>query len=174
MIKCFIQDDKTEWDLNLASLAAAYRSSVHETTEMSPNLMMLGREVRLPVDVIYNIKDPVTDAMFSVGEYVNKLRDKLQKAHVLARKKINTSVERQKHYYDLHTKEMSYEVGEKVLYLQESQGKLDRLYSGPWIITEKFSPYNYKIRSTLSDADGGKCPAEKVVHHDKLKKFLSR
>ena len=53
MIKSFIKDDQSEWDLNLPFLTAAYRASVQESTGMVPNLVMLGREVPLPVDLIY-------------------------------------------------------------------------------------------------------------------------
>lgn len=53
MTKSFIKDDQTEWDFNLPLLTATYRASVQESTEMTPNLVMLGREVRLPVDFIY-------------------------------------------------------------------------------------------------------------------------
>ena len=34
-------------------LLLAYRSTVQETTNFCPNLLMLGRDVFLPVDVIY-------------------------------------------------------------------------------------------------------------------------
>lgn len=52
MIKSYIKEDRTEWDLYLGCLGAAYRSSVHESTGVSPNLLMLGREVRIPSEVI--------------------------------------------------------------------------------------------------------------------------
>ena len=53
MIKSFIKDDQTEWDLNLPFLTAAYKASVQESTGMTPSFVMLGREVRLLVDLIY-------------------------------------------------------------------------------------------------------------------------
>jgi hypothetical protein len=53
MIKSFIKDDRTEWDLHISYLTAAYRASVQESTGMAPNFVMLGSEVRLPVDLIY-------------------------------------------------------------------------------------------------------------------------
>ena len=49
--KSYIRNDKTDWDLHLGCLGAAYRSSVHETTGVTPNLLMLGREVRMPSEV---------------------------------------------------------------------------------------------------------------------------
>ena len=46
MIKCYIRNEQTNWDRNLGCLAAAYRSTPQESTNLTPNLLMLGREVR--------------------------------------------------------------------------------------------------------------------------------
>jgi hypothetical protein len=48
MIKAYIKDEQTDWDLYLGCLAVAYRATMQESTELTPNLLMLGREVRLP------------------------------------------------------------------------------------------------------------------------------
>lgn len=53
MIKAFLKGEHTEWDLNLGCLAAAYRASPHETTGLTPNLLMLGQEVRLPAEILF-------------------------------------------------------------------------------------------------------------------------
>ena len=37
-----------DWDKYLPMVTAAYRSTVHETTRETPNMMMFGREVTLP------------------------------------------------------------------------------------------------------------------------------
>ena len=38
--------------LNLGCLAGAYCATQHESTGPSPNLLMLGQEIRLPSDII--------------------------------------------------------------------------------------------------------------------------
>ena len=48
MIKSFTKGNPTDWDLWLGCFCGAYRSTPHETTSVSPNLAMLGREVRTP------------------------------------------------------------------------------------------------------------------------------
>ena len=50
MISIFVQGNQRNWDHNLALLTAAYRSSKHEGTGLSPNLLFMGREANLPVD----------------------------------------------------------------------------------------------------------------------------
>jgi hypothetical protein len=52
MIKSFLRGEQTGWDLNLGCLAGAYRAIPHESTGLTPNLLLLGREVRLPIQVI--------------------------------------------------------------------------------------------------------------------------
>ena len=47
MIKAYLKNEQTDWDLHLGCLAAAYRSTPHESSQMTHNLLMLGREVRL-------------------------------------------------------------------------------------------------------------------------------
>ena len=53
MIKAYLKGQDREWDRNLGCLAAAYRSSQHESTGVSPNLLMLGREVRIPAEIMF-------------------------------------------------------------------------------------------------------------------------
>ena len=52
MIKSFLKGKQREWDRNLGSLAGAYRATVHESTGMTPNLVMFGKENQLPIEVI--------------------------------------------------------------------------------------------------------------------------
>ena len=52
MLRGKIQQDQTDWDLQLPICIMAYRGAVHESTGVSPNLLMLGRELEVPLDVI--------------------------------------------------------------------------------------------------------------------------
>ena len=53
MIKAYLKGEQTNWDRNLGCLAAAYRASQHESTGLTSNLLMLGREVGLPSEVMF-------------------------------------------------------------------------------------------------------------------------
>lgn len=39
-------------NLNLAYLAGAYRMTPHESTTLTPNMLILGREVQMKIEVI--------------------------------------------------------------------------------------------------------------------------
>ena len=73
MIKCYLKGEQTNWDQNLGCIAAAYRASPHETTTLTPNLLMLGREVRLPVDLVFGKQSH--SSMIEEGEYVRKINE---------------------------------------------------------------------------------------------------
>ena len=42
-----------DWDQHVPLLLMAYRSAVHETTKCTPAKLMLGRDLRLPVGLMY-------------------------------------------------------------------------------------------------------------------------
>ena len=46
----FADYHQRDWDVHIPFLLMAYRSAVHDTTGITPAKMMLGRDLRLPVD----------------------------------------------------------------------------------------------------------------------------
>ena len=59
---------------------------------------MLGREVRLPVELMYNY--PSGQEISSYGEYISNLKEKMEHAHEVARKHLGQGAVRQKETYD--------------------------------------------------------------------------
>lgn len=53
MIRAYLKGEQTDWDINLGCLAAAYRTTPQESTGLTPNLLMLGKEVRLPAELMF-------------------------------------------------------------------------------------------------------------------------
>ena len=84
MIKSYIRGNDEDWDQNLGCLTAAYRATVHESTGATPNLLMLGREVRLPAEVMLG-RGKDEKEIASYGGFISELRGKLQHSHDLAR-----------------------------------------------------------------------------------------
>lgn len=72
------------------------------STGLTPNLLMLGREVRLPSEIIFGSKMRFQDEnIVNYGLYVEVLRDKLQRVHQIAREHLSRSNERQRDFYNL-------------------------------------------------------------------------
>ncbi|CAG2193224.1 unnamed protein product [Mytilus edulis] len=169
MIKSYLCGEQTDWDLNLGCLAGAYRSTPNESTGLTPNLLMLGREIRLPLEVTLGTSQCVSNDILTPGEFVHNSKGRLEKAHIVARKHLANNAQRRKNYYDNKVNLVIYQNFDKVWYLHGTRKegispKLQPLYMGPCLITRKLNDLNYKIQLDST----GTC---KVVNHDKLKPY---
>ena len=122
MIKAYLKGQQREWDKHLGCLAAAYRATPHESTGLTPNMLMFGREARLPIEVILGIGTTSTgEEVTSYGEYVNALKERMQVAHDLARKHLGRNALRMKESYDAKMSINQYNRGDLVWYASESK-----------------------------------------------------
>jgi len=140
------------------------------STGLTPNMVMLGREVKLPVEIMYGGKISPFIARSCPNTYVEALREQLQNAHSCTRNHLNRAAKLQKEMYDVKIVLNNYKVGDVVWYLDESRypeisPKLQSLERGPCVIIEKKNELNYTIHMT----EKGKM---KTVHHNKLKPYL--
>ena len=169
MLAAFVNENQRTWDKDLQVLMMAYRSTPHESTKLTPNQMMLGREVSMPLDIQIGIAPEMETK--DENEYVEDLRLRLENAYATARENLGESAQRQKHYYDLKAHDEPFRVGDLVWLVNKSRRKgrcpkLQKKWLGPAIVEEKVNDVTYKIRVTKTD--------NKVVHYDHLKPYLSR
>lgn len=167
-VRCFVSEQQDDWDLYIAQLAGAIRSSVNRSTGFTPNMLMLGREVNTPVDLLY--KTPNSQENLSQDEYVTKLQKAIWRAHELAREMLNTTHKNMKRDYDVRVLEKQYNVGDYVYVLDTAKikgraKKLDPPWKGPGIICKQLSPYVYKVRFYRGVVN---------MNHDRIKLCTSR
>ena len=170
MLMSFVSKNQKDWDVHIPLLMMAYRSSVHEATGMSPSLMMLGREIRLPVDIAMGQPEKSTNRETDMSEYAYKLHEKMEKIHEIARDKLEISTGAMKKYYDKKTSTHTYKLGDPVWYFwpQHKTGlgrKLLPKWQGPFVVTEKLTDILYKIQDKP-----GKKP--RIVHSNKLAPYI--
>ena len=138
MIKAYLCGEQKNWDLHLGCLAGAYRATPNESTKLTPNLLTIGREIRLPAELVFGSAVAHRDEeITSYGEYVDKLRSRLQDAHDIARRHLGSAAKRSKDIYDTKLAVNTYNMGDLVWYLAETRKvgampKLERLYEGPF------------------------------------------
>ena len=72
------KDAKDNWDLRIKLALMAIRLAVKSSTGFSPHILMFGREMRLPADLI---SDTSQEETMSQVESVAKLRSTLQLVH---------------------------------------------------------------------------------------------
>ena len=163
MIRAFLKGEQRNWDVNLSLLSSAYRSTPNETTGFTPNMLMLGREVNQPI--LTNLSNNHN----TLPEYVNTLRDKLNKAHEITREHLQKSMKRHTSNYDGKGMMFKYKPGDPVWILNEDRRegfapKLQMTYTGPYIIYRKLNELDYEIQY---DAKGNR----KILHYNKLKPY---
>ena len=54
ILRCFIQGQQEDWDIRLATVGMAIRSTVNRQTGFTLNFLMIGREVLQPIDLMLN------------------------------------------------------------------------------------------------------------------------
>jgi transposase InsO family protein len=163
MLAKSVDDNQKNWTEVLPYVMAAYRSAVHESTGYSPNFLHFGREVRAPLDLVLK---PEPDDL-SINDYVATVQQRLHYADELARNQLNSQTNRRKTYYDLKTTARQFRTNDWVWYFYPRRRtgrspKWQRMYTGPFLVTDKLSEVNYVIQKSQK-AD------PLVVHVDKLK-----
>ena len=168
MIKSFIKGEQTEWDQNLGCLAGTYGATPNESTTLTPNLMLIGKEIRLQDELLKGGIPLVNNENISrnFGEHATKIRQSLQKAQKVAREHLQANAKRIKNYYDRKSKLNIFVKNDKVWYLSGPQKgtspKLQTMYTVPCVITKRFNNINYEIHI---DENG--------VNHDRLKQYMA-
>ena len=127
LIRKYVNEKLNNWDLYLPFLTAAYRSTVHPSTGFSPNFMMFGREVILPVDMLFPNKN--SQQRLETCEYVSELCD-----------------------YDIHIADHKYSVGDLVYKKKFVRKKLDVLWVGPFVVVRNISDVVYEIKRSSEDS----------------------
>ena len=98
------------WDLDLGLTLMAYCSAVQSSTGFTPYFLLYGKEMRLPLYIIYRF--PSQD--LSRTQYAQEIRRVLERAYDTARSKLQLSHERQKDYYDRRTRGERFKTGDSV------------------------------------------------------------
>ena len=170
MLSKYVAENQRDWDKYLPLVLSAYRTSTHNSTGFSPALLFLGREPKLPVDLLMGY--PPQDESYeppNYQEYVDKLVDKMHKVHELTRDKLLVASNHQKKNYDHRKNRIDFKKGEAVL-LQNTKKrkghspKLQARWEIPYLVLDLISDFVYKIQKRPRSK-------ELIVHHDRLKKF---
>ena len=171
MLKAYVADDQRDWDRHVPLCLMAYRTSVHQSTGVTPSTMMYGSDIRLPVDLVFGKPEIDKDERkthYGV-EFVQELEERLDKVHEFARNKMSVAGGNMKKFYDRKINQNLYSEGDKVWYHDSRRrvgicNKLKNEWSGPYTVITRISDILYRIQENTRRKP-------KVVHHDKLKPY---
>ncbi len=169
MLSMFVATNQRDWDVHLPYMMMAYRSATHESVKCSPNEMVFGRSVELPIDII--LGRPPEEPNIHSTEYIQNLQSKLELVHAYARQNLTIASQKQKKYYDHRCdRRPLFERGDAV-WLHNPQRKkgvcpkLSLQWEGPYLVVERLCDVVFKIQRNLRSKP-------KVVHANRLKKYL--
>ena len=148
-MRSLISENPTNWDDYLPYVFLAYRSSVHETTKCTPNLLWYGTELRLLIDLIY--KECREDKMLQCPcQFVEWVKQASSEAFDKAQENIERAAERQEKYYNKNSLLRTFEVGQFVWVLNPAllQKKFGRAWQGPFLVVKKLNIVNYVVQQS--------------------------
>lgn len=167
MISQYLERNHKSWDKYLPELMFAYNSAVHETTQCTPALLNLGRELDQPTSLRKDLEKNQPSIPVDVDERLARLAD-LQD---LVRVNSARAFTKQSKYYDKRRRDWAPKVGERVAKREHPlssaadnfAAKLAPKYTGGYTVKTIISPAEYEI---IDDAGVG-C----LVHVKDLKPF---
>lgn len=166
MLQKFVSRSQKDWDNYLPYLLFAYREVPQESTGFSPFELLYGRRVRGPLDVLREAWAGEEEGEAPLAVHVIEMRDRLQDMTELVQEHMEKSQERQKAYYDRHTRERQFEKGDRVLVLLPmTQNRLKLKWTGPYRVSRKISDVDYEVETP------GRRREKRVYHINLLKKW---
>jgi len=81
MLAKVVRQDQRDWCERLQSVMCAYRSSIHEVTGYTPNLLFLGRENRAPLDLVIGPPPGETPHYVSADDFVAGCQERTREAY---------------------------------------------------------------------------------------------
>ncbi|HNJ38603.1 MAG TPA: RNase H-like domain-containing protein [Nitrosomonas sp.] len=143
-------DNPSSWHKILPFALWSLRTSVNETLGISPHQAVFGSVAIGPLQLLCDDwigKRPLPlDIAKAPCEYLQDLERKLQLASDYTTEHATREQTRYTHSYNLRSRDKSFQVGERVIYLMPSSThKLARTWQGPCVVVKKNSPYSYII-----------------------------
>lgn len=170
MLTMYAEDEQKTWDQHLPLVMMAYRASMQESTGFTPNQLMLGREVSLPLTAL--VATPAEEDGEAVGydQYVEHTQAISRKAHEVARRHLRKSATHQKQSYDQKAGKSALCKGQPVWLWDPSRKrgvcpKLTSSWKGPFVVIDKIDDLLYKIQKNPR-------ANPKVVHLNRLKPYV--
>ena len=139
------------WDENLQPMLFALRTAINRSTGYTPARLLLGKELRTPIDLIIKPKSDFTHVDYN--KFADLAQIKLHNAIEYAKENRMLASEQQKLLYDKGRKLVTFKVGDLVLCkthplssgIDKFAAKLAPKRDGPYVILEFQPPNTYVI-----------------------------
>jgi transposase InsO family protein len=150
MLKTYVYDHREstgQWDVMLPIFLMAYRSSVHGSTGETPHFMLTGREMKVPIDLLYT---KPSESVTSVPAYVRQLEDRFNKAYALVRNNLKLVQRVQKRQFETNSpKYQALKEGNFVWYYNPRKafkGDKHLPWKGPYLVKDVQDDFTVTIQ----------------------------
>lgn len=154
MLRAFVSETRSDWDIKLPALELAYNASHNESTGYSPFELDIGMQPRLPIDMAsrgeHRSRTPL-------DEFISNWEDSWAIAHM----NIRDAQAKQKRNADNARRDEQYKLGD-MAWIRRDRGtlqngisaiqKLGPRMEGPYKVTELHGDYNVTLQ--LHNGDG--------------------
>ena len=170
MLRSFVSESRSDWDLKLAALEIAYNASLNEITGCTPFELDIGMQPRLPIDLALQ---EAGRKPLSLDHFISNWENSWSTAH----KNIRDAQARQKISADQTRRDEQYKVGDMAWIrrdrgtLQGSMSAIQKLgprVQGPYKITELHGDHNMTLKLKENDRRHSR------FHVSQLRPFVRR
>ena len=150
VLKPLVNEQMDDWDEKCEFVSHAYNGTVHSTTNCSPNLLVFGEDIIMPVDLVFGVVGMNPELPCHVV-FVESLRDKFKYAYELVRIQLQKSAVWQKTGFDTGLKPRHWTVGDEVIRIHQPlvNLKLAKNWDGPFTVIRVISDTTVIIRSLI-------------------------
>ena len=164
-IRCFLCGNDKEWDMHLPTLCMSLRSTVNRSTGYTANMLQLGREIRMPWDIVFGTG--LGRPCEGVDDYIVKKLKSVEQVFEKTRLNISAAQEIQKRGYDQRNaiRHVRFDVGDLIYTINANtppghSHKLQSVLKGPYIVAKVISPLLFTVRDNRKSY---------VLHHDRMR-----
>ena len=141
-LRCFVNEDGTNWDQCLAMAMFNHNNTRHSSTGQTPFKTLYGFDLENPS----NLKRKA-QPLYNPDDASKVLTFQFQRSHEIVRQNLIKAKELSKTYYDKKANAASFVVGEKILLKNQTRkNKFSPIWSGPYVVTRIVCPVTTVIR----------------------------
>ena len=153
MIRCFLEEAHSAWDLHLQKFAFAIRSNFSEGTQVTPALLNLGREIPTLFD---RQMSRTHTQLFYPETHATETQQKLDELVHWVRANLSSMHQKNKALYDTKHSDIAFAPNQKVLVrnhcLSDKESGfaagLAPKWKGPYIVISQVTPVTYALAET--------------------------
>ena len=150
----YVNSQKNNWDKLIKWALMSYRANKQASTKYSPFFLLVGKQIRLPIENDIDPLDNTHESEYGIEEEIDqRLQSLLQKESANANSKLNlqSAQNKQKEQYDAKHASLTYQVGDIVWYKnrrksQRKGGKLEFNWVGTREIETNLGNGAYKLK----------------------------